>query len=333
MKDPREDLIHAFLRSTGWEGAERRLLAQDASFRRYERLIGDGRRAVLMDAPPPMEDVRPFLVVGRHLRRLGLSAPRILAEDAEAGLLLIEDLGDDTFTRLLAAGVDEGSLYALAVDTLATLHGSSAAGAVDLPPYDDDRLLAEACLFTEWYLPAVRGTATGPGEDEAYRAAWREVLPAVHESPRTLVLRDYHVDNLIRLPGRNGAAACGLLDFQDAVIGPSSYDLVSLLEDARRDVPPILATDMLDRYFGQLPQLDRTVYLQSYRVLGAQRHAKVIGIFTRLARRDGKPQYLQHIPRLWRLLQASLNDPVLRPVRAWFDRNVPGDERRVPEPL
>lgn len=332
MKDPREDLIRAFLRSTGWEGAERRLLAQDASFRRYERLVEDARRAVLMDAPPPMEDVRPFLAVGRHLGRLGLSAPAILAEDAEAGLLLIEDLGDDTFTRLLAAGADERSLYALAVDALAALHRSPDAGAIELPPYDEDRLLTEASLLTDWYLPAVRGTTTAAGERETYLAAWREALPAASGAPTTLVLRDYHVDNLIRLDGRDGAAACGLLDFQDAVIGPASYDLVSLLEDARRDIEPALATEMLERYFAQLPDLDRTTYLRSYRVLGAQRHAKVIGIFTRLARRDGKPQYLRHIPRLWRLLEESLNDSSLRPVRAWFDRNVPDDERRVPEP-
>lgn len=332
MTELRETLIRGFLRSAGWGDAERRMLAQDASFRRYERLVDGDRRAVLMDAPPPLEDVRPFIAVGRHLRRLGLSAPEILAEDAETGLLLLEDLGDDTFTRLIAAGADEHALYALAVDTLATLHGSPEAAALDLPPYDEERLLAEARLLVDWYLPAVLQRPASAGEAESYADAWREVLSEAAGAPCTLVLRDYHVDNLVRLPARGGVAACGLLDFQDAVRGPASYDLVSLLEDARRDVPPHLATRMLERYLGQLPSVERETYLRSYRVLGTQRHAKVIGIFTRLAHRDRKPGYLRHIPRLWRLLERSLDDPLLRPVRSWLDHHLPADRRRVPEP-
>lgn len=332
MTESREALVRGFLRSAGWGAAERRMLAQDASFRRYERLVDGDRRAVLMDAPPPLEDVRPFIAVGRHLRRLGLSAPEILAEDAEAGLLLLEDLGDHTFTRLLAAGADEHELYALAVDTLATLHGSAEAAALDLPPYDEGRLLAEAQLFVDWYLPAVLQRPATTDEAESYAAAWREALSEVGGAASTLVLRDYHVDNLVRLSARSGVAACGLLDFQDAVRGPASYDLVSLLEDARRDVPPQLAARMLERYLGQLPSVQPEPFMRSYRVLGAQRHAKVIGIFTRLAHRDGKPGYLRHIPRLWRLLERSLDDPLLRPVRSWLDRNLRADQRRVPEP-
>jgi len=332
VRESREALIRGFLRSAGWDDAERRMLAQDASFRRYERLVDGDRRAVLMDAPPPLEDVRPFIAVGRHLRRLGLSAPEILAEDAEKGLLLLEDLGDDTFTRLLAAGADEHELYALGVDTLATLHRSPEAVALDLPPYDEERLLAEARLLVDWYLPAILQRPATADEAESYAAAWREVLPEARGAPCTLVLRDYHVDNLVRLPARSGVAACGLLDFQDAVRGPASYDLVSLLEDARRDVPLHLATRMLERYLAQLPFVDRETFMRSYRVLGAQRHAKVIGIFTRLAHRDRKPAYLRHLPRLWRLLERSLVDPLLGPVRSWLDRNLPPDRRRVPEP-
>ncbi len=324
--------IAEFLAAAGWGGAERSSLAGDASFRRYERLLDGKRRAVLMDAPPPQEDVRPFVRLARHLCGLGLSAPEILAEDIGTGLLLIEDLGDDTYTRLLEAGADEGDLYALAVDVLVELHRRPAAEAIPdgLAPYDDRRLLDEACLFTDWYLPEIVGRPTPPDVREAYVEAWLGAFPAVHAEPPTLVLRDYHVDNLMRLPGRDGVAACGLLDFQDAVAGAAAYDLMSLIEDARRDIVPELAESMLARYFSAFPRIDRFQFGAVYAILGAQRHAKVIGIFTRLCRRDGKPQYLVHIPRLWRLLERSLGHAALSAVREWMDRHVPQELREIP---
>jgi aminoglycoside/choline kinase family phosphotransferase len=322
--------IAAFLAAAGWGAATRRPLAGDASFRRYDRLERDGRRAVLMDAPPPQEDVRPFLTVARLLQGLGFSAPEILAEDVAAGLLLLEDFGDSTYTRLLAQGRDEASLYALAVDLLIALHRGFAPAGHLVPPYDDQRLLAEAALLVDWYLPAITGAPTAPGLREEYLALWRTLLPVARGVPESLVLRDYHVDNLMLLDGRAGIAACGLLDFQDAVIGPRSYDLVSLLEDARRDVPPDLARAMIARYLAAFPALDRAAFAASYAVLGAQRNCKIVGIFTRLCVRDGKPIYLQHIPRVWRLIAEDVAHPALAPIAAWLDRHIPPAQRRIP---
>lgn len=330
----REAAIAGFLAAHGWGGAARATLADDASFRRYDRLRDGDRAAVLMDAPPPKEDVRPFVAITRHLDGLGLSAPRVLAEDTERGLLILEDLGDDTYTRVLAREPDrEPDLYALAVDVLADLHRRPAAEALPagLPAYDTDLFLAEALLLTDWFLPAVSGRETPAAVRASYIEAWRPVLDIVSQAPPTLVLRDYHVDNLMWLPDRAGVAACGLLDFQDAVAGPAAYDLMSLLEDARRDIDPGLKQAMLDRYMGAVPDLD-DAFTARFPILAAQRHAKVVGIFTRLARRDAKPAYLVHIPRVWTLLEASLAHPALGPVAAWLDRHIPPELRRQPSP-
>lgn len=321
--------IEAFLAAHGWRTEELRPLAGDASFRSYRRLVRGTRRAVLMDAPPAHEDVRPFVRMAEHLRRLGFSAPAIYAEDVARGLLLLEDLGDDTFTRLLGAGADEQALYALGVDVLIALHALPAAQAIPagLPDYDLDRLLKEALLFVDWYLPAVTGCAPAPSERAGYIEAWREVLPLVLAQPRTLVLRDYHVDNLLRLADCDGLGACGLLDFQDAVAGAPAYDLMSLLEDARRDVAGDLRAEMLARYHEGARPSDGQGFATAYAILAAQRHAKVIGIFTRLSRRDGKHGYLVHIPRVWGLLDRALANAALAPVAAWFDRHVPAEVR------
>jgi N-acetylmuramate 1-kinase len=323
-----------FLAAAGWRGAEIRPLAGDASFRRYHRLHRNGARAVLMDAPPDREDVRPFVRMARHLIDLGLSAPAILAADEAAGLLLLEDFGDDTFTRLLAAGADEAALYQLAVDVLIHLHRLRPEASLPrgLPAYDARRLLDEALLLPDWYMPAVLGRPTDADARREYIYAWEEALAPVLAEPATLVLRDFHVDNLMRLSGRSGLAACGLLDFQDAVVGPAAYDLMSLLEDARRDLSPALKADMLARYRSGVDEVDWKGFERAFAVLAAQRHAKVIGIFTRLCRRDGKPAYLVHIPRVWRLLERALETKALAPVARWFDRHLPRSVRAMPRP-
>jgi N-acetylmuramate 1-kinase len=326
----REAAIAGFLASAGWGATRPTLLAADASFRRYYRLIDGDRRAVLMDAPPPHEDVRPYVAVAEMLRGHGLSAPEIFAEDSEQGILLIEDFGDDTYTRLLARGVDEHRLYTLAIDTLVALQRAVTAPPA-LPLYDEDALLREAALLVEWYAPAVLGARLSPVLCEEYLALWREVLPRAEVNGPTLVLRDYHVDNLMLIAGREGVQGCGLLDFQDALSGPASYDLVSLLKDARRDVSPALREAMTARYLAAFPALDEGAFRRSAAILAAQRNAKIIGIFTRLWRRDGKPRYLGHIPRVWRLLEADLEEPVLRPLARWLDRHLPRDMRRIPE--
>jgi hypothetical protein len=330
VADDRRHAVAAFLNKAGWADVPVRLLAGDASFRKYYRLSAGARRAVLMDAPPPQEDVRPFVAIATHLGKMGFSAPRILASDVKAGLLLIEDFGDDTYTRKLASGTDESTLYALAIDTLVALHRHEEAASVAVPPYDDERLIVEATLLTDWFLPAVQGKDLAADIRADYVARWRAVFAPARAVPTTLVLRDYHVDNLMLLPGRGGVAACGLLDFQDALIGPTAYDLVSLLEDARRDIKPDLVRAMFDRYVAAFPDLDRDALKAAYAVLGAQRNAKIIGIFTRLLRRDGKPQYLKHIPRVWRLLEGDLAHPALAPIKQWFDRHVPEAQRIAP---
>jgi aminoglycoside/choline kinase family phosphotransferase len=323
--------IDRFLSAHGWADASRHPLAGDASFRRYVRLRRGADRAMLMDAPPPQEDVRPFLRVARLLGQMGLSAPRILAADGASGLLLLEDLGDETYTRALAAGGDEAALYALATDVLIDLHRRfEMPMAAGVPPYDDDRLLTEAALLVDWYLPAVRGAPTAPALRAEYLALWRETFAVARAVADTLVLRDYHVDNLMLVDGRSGIAACGLLDFQDAVTGPATYDLVSLLEDARRDVPAGLASRMIARYLDAFPALDPDAFRASYAVMGAQRSGKIVGIFTRLDRRDGKPVYLKHIPRVWRWLEGDLRHPALSGLRAWFDRELPEGTRATP---
>jgi len=334
MQLDRDHACDAFLALAGWGDAARGLLAGDASFRRYDRLTRDGQSVVLMDAPPPQEDIRPFVRIARHLVGLGYSAPEILAEDAPHGFLLLEDLGDATFTRCLARGASERDLYRLAVDVLADLHRRPLSAVLPdglVPPYDDARLLAEARLLTDWYMPAVLGGA-GPSADaiHEYEALWRAVFPAARGVPDTLVLRDFHVDNLLVLDGREASRQCGLLDFQDAVAGPVTYDLVSLLEDARRDIDPTLIAAMRARYLAAVPGLDPNALDASWAVLAAQRHAKVIGIFTRLAQRDGKPVYLPHITRVWRLLDAALTHPVLGDLRAWFDHHIPTEQRLIP---
>jgi N-acetylmuramate 1-kinase len=316
--------IDRFLAGAGWGAARRDPLPGDASFRRYVRLTNGGARAMLMDAPPPREDVRPFLAVARLLHALSLTAPAILAADTEAGFLLLEDFGDDTYTRLLAAGADEGELYALAVDVLIELiRRFERTAAPALPPYDDERFLTEAALLVDWYLPALTGAPTAPAVREEYLALWRGLLPSAREVPETLVLRDYHVDNLMRLQGRRGIASCGLLDFQDAVVGPLSYDLVSLLEDARRDISDTIVAQMRARFLAAFPSLDRQQFDRSYAVLGAQRACKIAGIFTRLHVRDGKQAYLKHIPRVRRIIATGARHPDLAPLARWLERHLP----------
>lgn len=329
MTTERERLLARFLDRAGWGSARRATLAGDASFRRYDRLINGNEHAVLMDAPPPMEDVRPFLKIARILLAQGFSAPRILAEDVEQGFLLLEDLGDDLYSRVIRAGGDEEELYRAAIEALAALHRCPAPA--DVAPYDMDRLLMEAELVTEWFMPARFGAPVDAALKAEYRDLWRQLLAPVLTAPPVLVLRDYHADNLIWLPRREGIARVGQLDFQDALIGAPAYDLVSLLEDARRDVAPALAARMIDHYIA-CSGCNGTGLRRDYALLGAQRNAKIVGIFTRLWKRDSKPSYLALLPRVWRLLDSDLARPELAPMRAWFDRNIPAAARSAPLP-
>ncbi len=311
----REEAISRFLAGHGFCGAGRLPLAGDASVRRYQRLIGGPRPAVLMDAPPAALDVRPFLEVARWLRRQGLSAPEVLAADPEAGLVLLEDLGDDLFSRVVSNPGLEPLLYETAVDLLATLHRTPLDLA--LPPYDDAWLIREAALLVEWYAPDLGAVAAAD-----YHAIWRVLLPAARVGADGFVYVDYHAQNLLWLSARAGLARIGLLDFQDARLGPPAYDLVSLLEDARRDVAPGLAGAMVERYLAARPELDADAFRAAYALLGAQRNAKILGLFSRLARRDGKPRYLDLLPRVRAHLGQDLRHPLLAPLRRWCARHL-----------
>ena len=312
-----------FLERHGWGGAEIRPLAGDASFRRYFRVHrGTGETAVLMDAPPEHEDIGPFLSIAGHLLDRGFAPPRPLGIDREQGLLLLEDFGDDRVGPLLAREPErERAIYESAVDILARLAAQPAPD--DVPPYDDAAMAREVLLLTEWYAPALGFSVNEEAFLPAWREAWADVLRIVATNP-VLVLRDYHADNLMVLPGRS---ELGLLDFQDALAGHAAYDLVSLLQDARRDVAPELEQAMLERYSDAANVADRALFRAHYEILGAQRNTKILGIFTRLWKRDGKPHYLPLQPRVWSYLERNLAHPALAPVRAWFDANLPAEHR------
>ena len=312
----------AFLAANGWAGATILPLAGDASFRRYFRIVDHGRTAVLMDAPPEHEDLAPFLAIAGHLGALGLSAPENLGVDHQGGLLLLEDFGDRLVGPLLRAGeADETPIYRDAITLLARL--AERPLPADLPPYDAAVMQREVSLFPEWYAPAVDLAIDHAG----WAKAWDAVLPRVASPvPRVLVLRDYHVDNIILLD-RAGLRRLGLLDFQDALAGHPAYDLVSLLQDARRDVSPALEAEMLAAYAQEAGIADVDAFRADYEILGAQRNTKILGIFTRLWKRDGKRSYLPFQPRVWNYLERNLAHPALAPLAEWFDANVPAEMR------
>lgn len=365
----RKDLLHEFLTGAGWSTGQRSPLAGDASTRRYERLIGPKGRAVLMDAPPGAEapscppdasvaerqtlgynalarlagpDTAPFVAIGHWLNGLGLSAPRVLAADLTHGFLLLEDLGDTLFTKVVGRGARSTDLYRAAVDILVDLHDQTPPAQLPLPDgghvqlslYDETALRAEVNLLIEWFLPVITGKPVSDAVRRSYEAAWDSAFDHVVDPKPVLVLRDYHADNLIWLPERDGVARVGLLDFQDGVIGARAYDLVSLLQDARRDVPQALGQDMLSYYCRRVaardPAFDESVFRVTYAALGAQRNAKIVGIFARLFRRDGKAQYLPYLPRVWRYLEADLNHDALVEIKSWFDAHVPPRFRTEP---
>lgn len=349
--------IWRFIAASGWGEAGIGGLPGDASARRYFRLDKDGVRALVMDAPrmpdgPPIrdgkpysriahlaEDVRPFVAIARHLRERGLSAPEILAADLDAGLLLIEDLGDRVFGAEVARGSDQRMLWRMGVDALVELHRLPAVARLavgdgtfhDVPAFDLPAMQIEVELLVDWYLPAIRREPTDAPTRAGFIAAWQPVLDRLLAEPPALLLRDYHSPNLLWLEARGGAAMTGIIDFQDAMIGPAAYDLVSLLQDARLDVGPEIETELLDHYCraaaATQPGFDAAQFRWAYAALGAERNTKILGIFTRLARRDGKPRYLPHIPRIWRYLERDLAHPGLSQLKAWYDLHLPSAVR------
>jgi len=321
----RAECIDHFLAVEGWSGATRMLVADDASGRRYLRLCRGSDSAILMDSAH--KEVTAFCFAARQLKALGLSVPEIYAEDAALRLLLLEDFGDLTFTYCLDAGTgpDEGLLYGLAVDLLAALGHAPVSDGFSV--MDQDYLAREIRLFAEWW----------PSEDctdlttevESWVAAWREAHDLALTVPSCLALRDFHASNLMWLEERDGIAKVGLLDFQDAVIAPLPYDLVSLLKDVRRDLPEGLEANMIARFANAYPAIEAEAFSAAYAILGAHRNLRIAGVFVRLAQCDDKPGYLKYLPRVWRHIEADLAHPVLAPVNEWLERHVPPDRRRV----
>ncbi len=344
----------AFLDESGYGEAARARIAGDASARSYERLTLGGRKLILMNSPrrpdgPPVrrgkpysqvahlaEDVTPFVALANGLRERGFSAPTIYATDLAEGFLILEDLGQETVVE----GDPPAPIverYQAAVDVLVALHRLTLPEMLPITPqlihripsYDLDAMLIEAELLPDWYVPH-RGASLARTARDAYVGLWREALAPVTAQPRTWVLRDFHSPNLLWLPQRADIARIGLLDFQDALMGPAAYDVASLLQDARVDVPEAVEIELLGRYARGRRDTDSDFdvagFVQIYSTLAAQRAAKILGIFARLDRRDGKPQYLRHLPRVWNYLERALVHPALAPLEAWFRGNVPRPE-------
>jgi tRNA threonylcarbamoyl adenosine modification protein YjeE len=346
--------VRRFLDESPYADAERMRIAGDASARSYERLTMGDRHVILMNSPrrpdgPPVrnglpysavahlaEDVKPFVALAHGLKERGFSAPEIYAADLDAGFLVLEDLGSDC---VVEGDPPEpmGHRYQTAVDMLIALHKLSLADTLPvepgvshrIPPYDLDAMLIEVELLPDWYLP-YRGAPPAAEARETYLSLWRDALFPVLDMPVTWVLRDFHSPNLLWLPERDGIARVGLLDFQDAMMGPGAYDVASLLQDARVDVSEEIEIELLGRYVRTRKAADMAfdipAFVKVYSTLAAQRASKILGIFARLDRRDGKPQYLRHLPRVWDYLQRSLAHPALARLDEWYRANVPPPE-------
>lgn len=322
--------ITAFLDAAGWGGVPRELVAGDASNRRYERLVRDGKSVILMDAPPEKgEDVRPFVHITGCLRDAGLSAPKVYAQDETRGFLLIEDLGDDLFARVMQADPStEVPLYEAATDVLVHLHRTPPP---DLPRYDADVMTDLAALSFDWYQRGAIGSV-----DQTTRArfadAFHSALAPLDAVAPVLIQRDYHAENLIWLPQRDGPKRVGLLDYQDAMLGHPAYDLVSIAQDARRDVSADLQQMMVDRYV-RANGADADAFTAAYALLGTQRNLRILGVFARLSLSYGKPHYVDLIPRVWGHVQTNLAHPALGHIAPLINDALPAPSSSVLQSL
>lgn len=320
----RMHLLQQFLSSTPWRDWAVEPLSADASFRRYFRLTQGGQSLLLMDAPPETEDLQAYLKVDAYLLSIGLRAPEVFARDTKRGFAVIEDFGSQTYTWLLNNGAAAEPLYQLAVDVLVKLHREGRNKCLDVPRYDSGFYEDEVALFLDWYWPARTGSLASTEIRQSFFDIWKALLGCLRCEPECLVLRDYHVDNIMLLERASGVDSCGLLDFQDALLGSPAYDLMSLFQDARRDVSPSMSIRLLNYYLDKMGVREHESFFYDYRVLSAHRHLKVAGIFVRLCVRDGKVNYLDYLPRVLRMLELSLSCKEMKPLREWFELHHPG---------
>lgn len=317
--------LESFLKKAGWHTAKKSLLAHDASFRWYDRLEKEnGETIVLMNAPVGKENPAQFVFVDELLENMGLKVPHIFHRDLENGFLLLEDFGDDTFTKLINKGYDETSLYEKAIKSLIHLQ-KNASKNQGLKIYDDELMFFEVSLLPLWYIKYVVKKELTDADMAEFKEIWQKIFDKIKKVPNTLVLLDYHVDNLMITK----TGDCGLLDFQDARFGPVTYDLASLLEDARRPVKQEIQDKMMELYLSELPEFNTSEFKEAYPLMAVQRHTKVIGIFVRLFVRDGKNRYLKHIPFVWSLLEKHLDNPLLKEYKEWIDKHVPATIRKT----
>jgi len=318
----RDQKRQEFLDKNGWGQANRVLLAADASFRHYDRLSQNGQTMILMDAPTP-ENPRQFVIVDKILQQAGVCVPKVYATDYTNGFILLEDFGDDTFTKLIQEGKSEASLYQQATDTLIKLQKNAPSDLTALPPYDLDKMLFEVSLLPLWFIKYVVGVDLSEQSLNEFNQIWTKIIQKIQSVDKTIVLLDYHVDNLMITKDNQS----GVLDFQDARLGPVFYDLVSLIEDARRPVSETIQKEIIQSYLTAFPHYQK-IYTELAPLIAAQRHTKVIGIFVRLCVRDGKPRYLKHIPFVWSLLEKHLNHPDMLEFKSWIDTYVPVQFRK-----
>ncbi len=327
MSQARSFLRRQFIEDHNYDPQQVEFLASDMSTRQYYRLYHPKR--VLMDAPYP-ENPQQFITVADYLRTCGLRSPLILGHQLQQGFVWLEDFGDHTFSKVLCQNPEqEEELYSLAVAVLKHLHRQSTVQPYFIGNYTSHTLLEEATLFMDWYWPTLYPQTTYLTARKQFVEAWQSVLDALPTLPQSLVLRDYHIDNLMLISNQTGLPQCGLLDFQDAVWGSVVYDFISLLQDARRTVNAPLQEKLWRIFLQDVPPHQHETYKAVAFVLGTTRHAKVMGVFIRYALRQGKTNYLIHLPRLWQYLEDNLRHPLLKPVCDWFDHYLPPEKRRI----
>ena len=308
-------------------------IKSDASFRKYFRVYirNQKKNLLLVNSPKKTENNLGYLKATNILEKINLSVPKIVNFNISKGFFLIEDFGINTYKNSLKNGESEYKLYNLATDILIHINNQSKNLKKELPLYTNKKLIEEAMLFLEWYWPAIYKNKPKKDAVSEFIKIWNNLLNKNLRTKKVLVHRDFHIDNLFFLKDRKGLKACGLIDFQDAVIGPASYDLVSLLEDARRNVNKEVIFRMYNKFVRKLSKKQKEDFIKEYKILATNRHLKVIGIFTRLCKRDKKNSYLKHIPRLWKLIEYNLNFYSLSELNKWINEFFPKKFRIKPK--